>query len=341
MVSRQLGVRLEFVLAALLCACTGDDASEPKGASDEPDAASSRGARENDEADAGSRNGRSEAGSRDAGVSDANTDAVGAGAGGTDSRGEGQAGLPGPPGVESCDGYDNDANGVIDDLDVEGDGVCDCLNIATIGTLGTWGDGGNVFSDWLSTRSPRGFVALGDEKLTDDLLRPFQVIVVLNASTVDGHHSFSKSEIAALERWVRAGGGVMTTTGYTWNEAVEQENVNLLLAPFGMSYSTTKLELDGYAQNWLVHPLTEEISNIYVENGVEPAGPDDTTLAYIGDDQVALQATEADRGRVVVWGDEWITYDSQWEDVADQQVARFWVNILGWLSPPRVCQVEP
>ena len=40
-------------------------------------------------------------------------------------------------------------------------------------------------------------------------------------------------------------------------------------------------------------------------------------------------------GQVVVWGDEWLTYDSEWTDLEDQQVELFWLNVLGWLSPPR------
>jgi len=54
---------------------------------------------------------------------------------------------------------------------------------------------------------------------------------------------------------------------------------------------------------------------------------------------VALQVLQAGEGRVVVWGDEWITYDSEWADVKDQQVELFWLNILKWLSPPGECQV--
>jgi hypothetical protein len=266
--------------------------------------------------------------------------------------GAGAAASGGRPGgngsAEICDGVDNDQNGIIDDVDANADGVCDCLNIATIGEIGPWSDGGNVFKDWLNSRSPLGAVALGDQVLTDDVLKPHQVIVVLYASTSElnaqgrtlaAHHMFSDDEVAAFERWTRAGGGVMTTIGYTSNEASEVVNVNRLLAPLGMGYSTTKLDLGGYIKNWTPHELTAGVSNIFTDNGVEPDSPNGMVLARDASDRIALAATQADSGRVVVWGDEWITYDSQWQAINDQQVARFWLNILKWLSPPKVCQV--
>ena len=72
---------------------------------------------------------------------------------------------------------------------------------------------------------------------------------------------------------------------------------------------------------------------------MEPDGASGTTLARDGSGRVALQVAQPDAGRVVVWGDEWITYDSEWADVTDQQVELFWLNILKWLSPPKTCQV--
>ena len=249
---------------------------------------------------------------------------------------------------EVCDGIDNDGNGIIDDVDAQHDGVCDCLNIATIGEIGPWSDGGNVFKSWLNRHSPMPATDLGDKILTDDLLEPFQVIVVLYAATMDlngngralpAHHTFSDAEVAAFARWVRAGGGVMTTIGYAGDEAKEVENVNRLLAPFGMGYSTSKLNLDGYCENWLAHPVTEQVKRIITMNGVEPEGLSGTTLAHDASQRVALQVAEAQAGHVIVWGDEWITYDSQWQAVQDQQVERLWLNMLKWLSPAKTCQV--
>jgi hypothetical protein len=206
--------------------------------------------------------------------------------------------------TEVCDGVDNDDNGIIDDVDVNSDGVCDCLNVATIGEIGPWSNGGDVFKNWLTARSPNGYVALGDQVLTDDLLKPFQVIVVLYSATftlygnngqLPPHHAFSDLEVAAFERWVRNGGGAMTTIGYAGDEYHEIENVNQLLAPLGMGYSKTKLDLGGYVKNWAPHELTTEVRNIFIDNGVEPDGPNGISLAWDQNNKVALQVTQANR----------------------------------------------
>ncbi|HEY2734163.1 MAG TPA: hypothetical protein VGI70_09265 [Polyangiales bacterium] len=131
----------------------------------------------------------------------------------------------------------------------------------------------------------------------------------------------------------------MTTIGYTADEASEVVNVNRLLAPLRRAYSTTKLSEDGYVQDWMTHPVTDQVMKIYTANGVEPDGANAITLAYDASKHVALQVAQAKSGRVVIWGDEWITYDSQWLAVQDQQVERLWLNIFKWLSPPMVCQV--
>ena len=266
---------------------------------------------------------------------------------GVGGRGAAGSGATGNGTAEVCDSVDNNANGIIDDVDAGNDGVCDCLNIATIGQIGPWSNGGNIFASWLDARSPQGAVALDDQVLTADVLASHQVIVVLHVDTTEishrgvtaaAHHAFSDDEAAAFQAWVESGGGVMTTIGYTNDEAREVENVNRLLRGVGMSYSNTNLDLSDFVGQWEAHPITEGVSNIYTHNGVEPDGTG-ATLGRAGSDRVALQVAQAGNGRVVVWGDEWITYDSEWQDVEDQQVELFWLNILKWLSPPNECQV--
>jgi hypothetical protein len=242
---------------------------------------------------------------------------------------------------------DNDGNGIADDVDAGGDGVCDCLSIGTIGHIGPWSDGGNIFASWLNARTPQGAIELGDKVLTSELLAPLQVIVVLHVGSMEikngdvntpANHVFSDTEAAAFGAWVNAGGGVMTTIGYSGNEAEEVVNVNRLLATVDAGYSVTNLDLSDYVTRWEQHAVTDGVRRIFTDNGVEPTGSG-TPVAYGGNDRVALRVNQPGDGHVVVWGDEWITYDSEWEDVQDQQVELFWLNVLKWLSPPKTCQV--
>ena len=269
------------------------------------------------------------------------TGGAAASSGASGSAGSGN-GMP-----EVCDGVDNDGNGIADDVDAGGDGVCDCLSIGTIGHIGPWSNGGNIFASWLDARTPQGAVALEDKVLTPELLAPLQVIVVLHVDTTEvvngdvrtpAHHAFSDEEVAAFKAWLEAGGGVMTTIGYTGNETAEVANVNRLLGAVGVGYSPTATDLTNYVTRFEQHPVTDGVRRIRTDNGVEPSGSG-TAIAFDPDDRVALRVSEPGDGHVIVWGDEWITYDSEWADVQDQQVELFWLNILKWLSPPKTCQV--
>lgn len=266
------------------------------------------------------------------------------GTGGADPTTPGGNGTP-----ELCDGIDNDEDGIIDDVDAGNDGICDCLNIGTIGRIGPWSDGGNIFTEWLNTRSPQPAVELGDQILTAELLAPLDLIVVLRADTAaldqdssPAHHEFSPAEVAALEAWVRAGGGLMTTIGYQGDEVQEIVNVNRLLAPFTLGYDPEATNIaSGFIDQWdATHPIANGITQINVDNGIGPLSTQGTIVAHTNQSEPALVASQADLGRVVVYGDEWITYDSEWQDVEEQQVELFWLNLFKWMSPPSECQVE-
>jgi len=295
-----------------------------------------------DERGAGARGGSQGSGADSGnGASSATAGTLSIDFGGGSSSGGGRTRGDGTP--EVCDGKDNDSNGIIDDVDAGNDGVCDCLNIATIGHIGPWSNGGNIFADWLDARSPIGAVELANEEITAEKLRPFQVVVVLHvattaAKTTPAHHAFSSAEVNAFEAWVRGGGGVMSTIGYTGDEASEVVNVNKLLSGLGVGYSATKLSLTGFVTDWMRHPVTDGVRKIRTDNGVEPDGAGDI-VARGEDNRVALQVAQLDQGRAVIWGDEWVTYDSEWTDVKDQQVELFWLNLLKWLTPPTECQV--
>ncbi len=250
---------------------------------------------------------------------------------------------PGNGTPETCDGKDNDGNGLIDDVDVGGDGICDCLNIGTIGTIGPWSTGGDIFKTWLKARSPIGVVSLGDGVLTKEKLAGLDVIVVLRTDTAalqddPPHHAFSAAEVKVFSDWVKAGGGVMTTIGYNSDETAEVVNVNTLLAPFAVGYVNND-NVQGLVDKWEKHPIAEGILKINTDNGV-PIKPSDATLVATTPNGVTAMVTKTvASGRVIVWADEWITYDSEWQDTADQQVERLWLNIFKWLTPGKRCQV--
>lgn len=245
--------------------------------------------------------------------------------------------------VEICDGIDNDFNGIIDDVDEGGDGICDCIRIATIGLAGQWGNG-DIFADWLSSRSSTGAVDLADQVLTAETLAGFQVIVIQNVNPDELERVYTEDEIDALYDWVANGGGLMTLIGYAGPS--ERDNVNALLAPMDLGYGPEQILPRGGGPTvpvtaWYEHPVAEEISAVGVDNGYPVMGTG-TVFAHEGGYDVGI-ATTIEKGRVALWGDEWITYDSEWQGMpnpdVEYQVERFWLNMIKWLTPPNECQV--
>jgi hypothetical protein len=244
---------------------------------------------------------------------------------------------PGNGKPELCDGIDNDENGIIDDLDVGNDGICDCLQIATLGAAGKWGKG-DVFGAWLNSRGTSGAAALGAQELTRPLLDKYQVIVVQDVS--ENKRTYAPAEVAALSDWIHAGGGLITLIGY--GAATEIVNVNTLLAPLGASYGAEQiLPKSGINTvaigGWTAHPVTDGIVRVGVDNGYPVQGAGASLATEAG--RVVLRGQQIGEGHLLVWGDEWISYNSEWVDHPDYQVERFWLNMIKWSSPAKTCQV--
>jgi hypothetical protein len=239
---------------------------------------------------------------------------------------------------EVCDGVDNDLNGTADDVDVGHDGVCDCLAIATLGKPGGSGKG-DVFGSWLDTRSDTGAADLGAQTLTPELLARYQVIV---AQDIHDQRVYTSAELDALQRWVESGGGLLTTTGYAG--VSERTNVNGILARFGLDYADKPiLPRSGGktipVRTWTPHPVTMGVTSVGVDNGYEVRGAG-AVLASEGG-LTLLRAQEVGSGHVLAWGDEWITYNTEWSDDAGYQVEQLWLNVIKWLTAAKVCQVPP
>ena len=291
-------------------------------------------------ASASGPNGSSDASANGSGANGSGTAAT-AGRGLNVDAGGASGGTGTPPGsggmAEVCDGIDNDNDGIIDDIDKNGDGVCDCLLIATLGVKGTSGQG-DVFAAWLTSRSDNGATDLADQVLTPELLAKYQVIVAQN---VNGNHEYSTDEASALSDWVHKGGGFMTLIGYT--NAGEAHNVNRLLAPFTMDYTDQQILQKGSSSStipitmWTPHPIDKGVLQVGVDNGYPVEGIGDVIATGGGFDVAKVQ--EVGKGHVFMWGDEWITYNSEWNDHPDYQVQLLWLNAIKWLTVAGQCQV--
>ena len=64
----------------------------------------------------------------------------------------------------------------------------------------------------------------------------------------------------------------------------------------------------------------------------------DTTIATGGGFDVG-KVQEVGKGHVFLSGDEWITYNSEWNDHPDYQVQQMWLNTIKWLTVAGQCQV--
>ncbi len=207
-------------------------------------------------------------------------------------------------------------------------------NLATIGTGG--GLASSQFEAWLSQG---GVGSLGDQTITTSLLAAFSVLIVQDIAQ---NHTYTTAEAQALYTWVENGGNVMTLTGY--GDGDEPNNVNTLIAPFNMQY-TTSLVLCGCGvplaiTEWSNHPITKGITSTGFDNGYEVIGTGGSILASQmdkGGDHHVLRASSVGAGHVVVWGDEWISYDTVWKDFP--QTMTFWQNIIDWFAPQAGCVV--
>lgn len=264
-------------------------------------------------------------GPEDAGSSDAEpVDADDAGDSGAPDLGPTDAGCLAT--AEVCDQLDNDCNGLIDDVDVAGDGIYDCLRIALLGTQGA--NGSSDFEAWLTSNGVvvQRLQTSGTATLTATLLQGYEVII-LDRLVRD----YDPAEATALRQWVEAGGGLMSLTGYS-GSGPDRLRPNGLMAELGLEYLAGLRS--GPVTMFTPHATTSSLTSITFAGGYRvgetPAARTSTTtiIASLSDGPAAIVADRG-RGRVYVWGDEWVTFDSEWRNLPEVRI--FWINALAWL----------
>jgi hypothetical protein len=215
--------------------------------------------------------------------------------------------------------------------------------------------------------------------LTDSLLNQYDVVILQALQDQTGTArtwTYQASDIAALEKWVRAGGGIIAMSGYGLNSA-EVNPLNQLLSFSGISYGTAdtfarcpdtlcsctddSIPFDNWQTTYADNPaITHDLKKVGIYHGrpVNCTGSDCQVFATdpsAGGSNVGV-AQVVGNGRILAWGDEWVTYTSQWGLTPTQwdnatthpecanhsatsiySVPQFWNNVFKWDAPAASC----
>lgn len=246
---------------------------------------------------------------------------------------------------QTCDDVDDDCNGYVDDIDVGGDGICDCLSIGILGATG-YAPTSN-FEAWLTangTSVTRTLLQNQPGVVTDELLADYDLVIIDRIE-----RGLDDAEAQAIEDFVKVDGhGMVTLIGYNFdnnNPVPEVDRANTVVAPFGLAYQGGYLHDDfGVTPTFdQGHPIGMGLLDVNYIGGVAPADLEDQGTSAIfatvpmGDAGIAHET--ATGGRVVMWGDEWVTFDSDWVGFADVEL--FWTNVLAWARPQEFCALPP
>jgi hypothetical protein len=240
----------------------------------------------------------------------------------------------------TCDAIDNDCNGNVDDIDIGKDGICDCLNI---GILGTPGYAPNAdFEAWLEDQGSsvtRTLLQNNPGVVTPAFLDKYDLVLLDRIE-----RALSAEEAAALAAFVKdEGRGLITLIGYNFdnqNPAPERDRANSALSSFGLAYQGPYFGDNVVPTFDPNHPVSKDIADVNFNGGIEPVdlgmqGTSTVFATYQAKNAGIAHQTAMNGGRVIVWGDEWITFDSVWQGYVD--VEAFWVNMVDWARPQDIC----
>jgi hypothetical protein len=250
------------------------------------------------------------------------------------------------------------------------------------------GDNTNAFQNFMngSTNGTAKMDAQKDFKKIKDLgLKGKYDLVILQALYSQKPYdppsslwAYGDDDAAALRDWVKNdGGAVVAMSGYFSDTAVETQPLNKLLSgsdkwtgisyngddtftscPDNLCYCTdSSIPFGGWTTNYADYPaITHDLKKVGVFHGrsISCTGSDCQIFAKDSSGNVGVAKKIGD-GRVLAWGDEWVTYTSQWgladtkwdiehvQDCGDHtakksyNVAQFWYNAFRWLVPENTC----
>ncbi len=243
------------------------------------------------------------------------------------------------PALEICNDLDDDCNNKIDDVDVGMDGVCDCLSIALVGN-----EGANPSSEFqaylqdLGTTTVRinsNVMADINDPLTPVVLDKYDIVILDWLQ-----RGYTPEEATNVRAWIEDGGGLMTMTGHTNNQTVI-DRPNSIIAPMGLSYNGSAGFFSGPVTQFAMHPINMGLTSLTFAGGLFIDINNDgigvnTTIMTLPPGPVGVVQDRL-KGRLFVFGDEWVEFDSQWMNMPD--IKQFWVQTLSFLGPKDSCAV--
>lgn len=238
------------------------------------------------------------------------------------------------PAPEVCNDLDDDCNDIVDDVDEGGDGICDCLNIALFGNKGA--NPAAQFEAWLEAQGTQvDRIQTDNTPISQAVLDKYDIIILDRLV-----RTYDPAEAALMAGWVGDGGGLMAMTGYS-GAPPDVNNPNSITGPMGLTYNNSQGIISGPVTQWNMHPVAENITSVTFLGGFYINIMDDgigtnTIVATLPAGPVAVAQVRQD-GKLFLWGDEWIEFDSEWQN--QPQIKQLWVNILAYLSPANFCSV--
>lgn len=227
---------------------------------------------------------------------------------------------------------------------------CKCTTFASFGDTAKYGSGTDSTTDfelWLREKSNLAAVDFykTDTPITKAFLDQYDVILLqdLRAWQLDA------AEVQAFQDWINLGGGVIALSGYFSDGSAEIVPTNQLLASTGVQLLPDEVPgeacvaAESYAvcnnpnsnngnkcYCWGVSlPLTEFNTAHPISANMRSVGSFRGRAVSPGDGEVVVSyhttpvgvTKVVGTGKVFVFGDEWITYTSQWGDYTTQTAA--------------------
>jgi hypothetical protein len=228
----------------------------------------------------------------------------------------------------ACDALDEDCNGIVDDFDEEQDGFCDCYNIGIIGTAGA--NPAANFEAWLEDKGTDAtrFGMAPNHVLVEADLEPYDVLIVDRLT-----HIYSPAERQILIDWLAAGKGMIVMAGYA-NSQLDRDQQNSLGSASGLNYAAP-IYLNP-VEIWENHPIAMGANTVQIYGGWQVTGAGEVFVRPQGEPNNSFgTAADVGMGAAIVFSDEWISFDSEWQAIPEVPV--FWSNMIKWVGPTDIC----